>query len=63
MQTLYSLRNEKEARIIRAIIEELKAGNQTDRLTLSIVDHIPNATSSQTMIGGVRTSIHRERNL
>lgn len=38
MQTLYSIKNEREAKIIKAIIEELQAENQRELLILSIME-------------------------
>jgi hypothetical protein len=40
MQSLYTFNNEKGVKIIKAIIEELKAENQTVLLTIRLMDQI-----------------------
>lgn len=50
MQKQYSLKYEKELKIIRAIIEELKAENKIEALTIRIMDQITNTNCGQTML-------------
>lgn len=50
MQKLNSLKYEKEFKIIRAIIEELKMENKIELLTTRIMDQITNPTCGQTML-------------
>ena len=40
MQTLNSLKNKKKVKIIRTIIEELKAENQEELMIIRIIDQI-----------------------
>jgi len=47
MKTPYSLKNEREVKIIKAILEELKAENQKVPLTIRIMDQILNVNCDQ----------------
>lgn len=48
MKTPYSLKNEKEVKIIKAILVELKAENQKALLTIRIMDQIMSVNCDQT---------------
>jgi hypothetical protein len=50
MQKLNSQKYEKELKIIRAIIEELKVENKIELLTTRLKDQITNLNCGQTML-------------
>jgi len=49
LQRLNSLKDEREVKIIRAIIEELKLENQKELLIIRIMDQITNIYFGKTM--------------
>jgi len=50
-----SLKYEKELKIIKAIIEELKAQNKIERPVIRIMDQVRNTNCSQTMVASENT--------
>jgi len=56
MPKLNSLKYEKELKIIRAIIEELKAKNKIERPTIRIMDQVTDTNCSQTMAASENTA-------